>query len=189
MRLLTCHEIFPSFLRSIFVHSGYHSYKEEESAAEGWMLVYNCGEIELCPPLGGGPNSASSNPYTFDTLVTCMSSSTTTCMQGRPGAPRAGRFTDEEEDSGADSMNDVMSSKSSHSCRWADIPRGLHLYTLSQVLGFTDATTPLCSSLSRPWIRATSRLWVLLWGLLCPFLPLPLLPTKPASGSSYAFQH
>ena len=38
-------------------------------------------------------------------------------IQGRPGAPRTGRFTDEEEDSGADSMNDVMSSKSSHSCR------------------------------------------------------------------------
>ena len=41
----------------------------------------------------------------------------TILIQGRPGAPRAGRFTDEEEDSGADSMNDVMSSKSSHSCR------------------------------------------------------------------------
>ena len=28
-------------------HSGCHSYKEEESAAEGWMLVYNSGEIDL----------------------------------------------------------------------------------------------------------------------------------------------
>ena len=134
-------------------------------------------------------NASSNLPWDFPKLFCIPSSSTTTCMQGRPGAPRAGRFTDEEEDSGADSMNDVMSSKSSHSCRWGDIPRGLHLYTLSQVLGFTDATTPFRSSLSRPWIRSTSRLWVLLWGLLCPFLPLPLLPTKPASGSSYAFQY
>ena len=38
---------------SSFHHSGCHGYKEEESAAEGWMLVYNCGEIELCTPLGG----------------------------------------------------------------------------------------------------------------------------------------
>ena len=80
-----------------------------------------------------------------------MSSSTTTCMQGRPGAPRAGRFTDEEEDSGADSMNDVMSSKSSHSCRWGDIPRRLHLpHLVTPCHHLSHLVTP-CTPCHRSW--------------------------------------